>query len=406
MNFCLYPIALSVALVVNINIIKYFTTVSSMVNLILLFPVIFSLFLRDTRRMLLKFILNNKLLSSMVFFILLYSCSSFLPNISGYHMENWIKFASSIAVAIRVSVFSKKQLDACLNYILWINFIYSLVILINPTMIRGVMASLIGVNYLTITLTLGLSLSVLAVKLAYEKSCKQKIAHIAMLFPMLIAMLYFPSRGSALFFGVILIVSLLASVFKEKINIRKVLGAVFILATFGVTAYYTISDYFLSRFDNLFYNMEDQSRWELYETYLLNLRDSVFSGIGFGRSYILLESDLPGFYPHNFLLQIFGELGLVGLIPVLVIICHIVAAYCKNIGKVSDKTTYYSILAGFIYLIMIFSKSFSMTEAYILLAFSGFMVSLNNIAPSGGYYDISADIKMENRTWRKMKHAF
>lgn len=221
-------------------------------------------------------------------------------------------------------------------------------------------------GYLTIGYIIGIALIILLYKDIYKKEYR-----ILLFIFLLIALFATGARGPLIFFTLILIFYIYTrkSIFlKINIKIFLIVGILFAIVIPFLMNKYDLSDLFdrtFSRLTALEVAKKDSAANDRLKriNYVISKIDveHIVQGYGFGSFGIEYTGYDIRSYPHNIILEILFELGLIGLtIYVLYIFLIIKKLY-------SDKDTLS--IALFIYLFLNSLKSLSLTDSRIMFAF-------------------------------------
>ena len=128
------------------------------------------------------------------------------------------------------------------------------------------------------------------------------------------------------------------------------------------------------RMSDLFYNLENEPRFETYSLYFSAMKDMWFSGFGIGQSSYGIYGALND-YPHNFILEFGSEFGILGFIFISVLVIY---TFFKKKYYFDNEKSYYTMsMIFFMYMFFIFSKSFGIYDSYLLFLAFGFIWSFN-----------------------------
>lgn len=349
------------AIVISSQIIKVFTLVNPIVDVIsqaLLFACCVPQFrsLKNIRRENLIFSMTFMYVIAATYATSLYSVSHELP-------IALLKSAFVICTCLSAMTFSKYEIKQTLNYFILINVVYSFLILANKVPYNS------SFNYLNYTLPLGCACTILLTRVIYKKIT---VLNILLACLCVSALTRFSARGPFIF---LLIQIIIGSIF----NPHKVKGLT-TLAITGVVVFYFL---FIAPHDHTFnlanrlLNMVDNQSLELgtrdqiLSIYWNKLSANWFFGYGVASSRTLLD----GAYPHNYLLQIWGELGFIAFASVLmcniVLFCkYIVNAFRRNISVFQIE-----IFFALLYYEFQFFKSFDVLSSYPLWIFFIFLLN-------------------------------
>ena len=366
--------SLIAAIVISSQIVKIFTIVNPIVDVffqvilfILCLPKLKSL--RKVNRKNIVFALTFIYIISVTYISSLYSVSYELPLVL-------LKSAFVICTCLSAMTFSKYEISKTLGYFVLINAIYSILILVGKVPYTS------SFNYLNYTLPLGCACTILLNRIIYQKIT---VFNILLTCLCIFALTRFSARGPFIF---LLLQIIITCIF----NRHKVKGlAILTMAGLAVFCFLFIVPHdqsfsLASRLLNMLGNnsLEIGTRDQILSTYWNKLTDSWFFGYGIGSS----RTFLAGSYPHNYLLQIWGELGIVSFI--VIILCNIVLYYRFFINAVRKNISFLQIEIFFAlsYYEFQFFKSFDLLSSYPLWIFFIFLLkSLDRATISSINYD-------------------
>lgn len=270
-----------------------------------------------------------------------------------------------------------------INLSLIYNIIYSIVVMIlNETIKRGFIIQAgesIRYTYITVTFTIGLSLTIVLVRLLVNrKSLKDYVNLIISSVIYLIAILQYNARGNLIFPFLVFVILLLYSFSYDGKTILKTfffLGVCIILISYGYNS--LIDNTLFMRIIDLA-SGNDSGRLEIWKYYLSEGISGIYKivGIGFKQSPKILKVLGGGnAYPHNFIIEAYGELGIVGLI---IIFEKLIYTPIREVIKQRVKNTHnnilvFTIIASYMYICFSYLKSGSLYDAYLLFIFSALL---------------------------------
>lgn len=299
-----------------------------------------------------------------------------------------MKLFVSIMVALVASSLSQSKIKNLYILIIIYNLVYCAVILSSPQratrqMIYG------GMNYLNITLTIGLmlSLSLCYVLLSYYSISSRKtfFVSIAISAVALYTMTRFNSRGSILLPIISTGIILLMIAPNKPL---RFLGAVLVfggLVYFGFQIYVNnTSEYIHNRMLRLFRDTNSESRIDIWGNYIETIIDRKWWIVGGGTNASRLKL---GYYPHNLYLQLIGEFGLIGLFAGAVFTIRVFRAivYVHKFSRRSIRenfeilTIFYLTVSSVLYYWFTFMKSFSFYDACPLFVFCALLIKVESL---------------------------
>lgn len=361
---------LLLSLIININVLRFFLNIedTSLSLYILYIACIISLYIKNKQNLKIR-IKNSVTIKSYCFFWGL--CLSYFVVtccIFTYEFQILCKYLVAIIIAILCLGFEIKKIKSLFFIIFFINFIFTLKILSNIDFVYSYMAG--SVNYLNMTLTLGLCLSLALSSVVL--SILNKIRNRLLLFSSLtlfffLAILPFPARGVMLFPPLIAIIIALINGKKHKLKLLSIFIGLAVIVLVG--AYYFLqnaSEYALIHMTNLFEDTEDESRIGLWATAFNAVFNNywVFWGAGLNGFKLIMD-----FYPHNIFVHLLADTGFVGFIGFSIFVYYIIIKYI-NVGRRAPTDcaeAYHWCFISFLYYLLTFCKSFSMYDSCPLL---------------------------------------
>lgn len=312
-------------------------------------------------------------------------CSSILGSIllGKESMQMTIKLIVSLVIAYGSSLFTTEKIKRAIVYIAIYNFIYSIILLLEPNKAVSIMRS--GtMTYLNITMTLGLVLTiclcqVLMIIYGLKKDKKELFAYAFLSVFMLLVMSGFNSRGTIIIPIIAFIVVLFLVAPQKPIKIFGVIIVATLLLTIGYNIYIkNVSSYALNRMLRLFNDTDSEMRFDLWERYINEIIEHRWYIFGGGANVSRISL---GYYPHNLYLQLIGEYGIIGLlfgVVGTVFIISKIIVFWKTVKRSSAEEAFCNIDVAFVcisclvYYYLTFMKSFSLFDAYPLFIFYAF----------------------------------
>lgn len=229
-----------------------------------------------------------------------------------------------------------------------------------------------GVNYLLISLGIGLSACVSLLFFNIKKTSRSWyfLAYIICL----ISLFSVQSRFVFLFVIIYSLICFLCCNFFLKKYFNLFIAFLFFLVI-GAYFFDTILSIYnntqiFNRMSSLFSNFENEPRFETYQLYFNHINDFKYSGYGTGGTYeyVYRAGTLRDTYPHNFFLEFYSEFGVLGLFfsssIILISIFHLLKNKCLDCHYLAAATF-------FIFYFFNFMKSFSIYDSSILFLACG-----------------------------------
>ena len=294
-------------------------------------------------------------------------------------------------IAFECSFTEASRIKKIINGIIFLNIVYALLMIGKTERIYSFQNQ--GANYLTMTMTIGLSLTMCISKILtklYERKNKKFLTGMEkniFLFQIIAscilfyALTLFTARSSLLF----PILALVPFIFLESKFDRKKFIVVFIVACVIAYAGYQLflnnaEEYILSRMQRLFTSMSEEDRWMIWGRCIELIINNKWYLFGGG---INCFEQAIGYYPHNLYIQLVGEYGLIGVSASIGFTYYLTISIFKKMGEVfllyhnSDfKYYFFQIVTGCLYLWLTYMKSFTLYDSGPLLFFIGLCFSL------------------------------
>ena len=257
--------------------------------------------------------------------------------------------------------------------------LYSLIVLISYSRINLAIAQ-DTISYLPISYVPALSLAIVLAIVVFDEKFRRAYFFIVIAI-LLVTVFAFEGRGNALFplFSVLLIA--LGAYARNLGNLMKVLLFAFIIGALFLGIFVLVSGAAMDeRMLRLFTDIESEPRTDLYAAYFefLTVDYNWVLGVGFNNGEIIptLRGET---YPHNYLLQMFSDLGLTGLL--IGLIFTLIYLYCIVLlvrkadlafhDRPSIRNTIYALCAGSIFVVLSHCKSYNLFAGFSLIILLG-----------------------------------
>jgi hypothetical protein len=299
----------------------------------------------------------------------------------GFGLGNLLKFAASLAVAFLAAQLDERQRVRTMQLTLGIGVFYALYATVEyPFIFPNYVVPKIF-NYLDVTLPMGLSLAISLTLLLMGGESRREIAlYFGAACMQMLGLLQYSARGNLLFplLVVLLLLGVMAVVDRRQRLRNLALIGIIIVAAAGFILLFANSR-LLRRLTSLISSPGEEKRLALFCHYCHSIATpkTLLLGLGFGQSRgILLAGGFEYSYPHNFALELVGELGLAGialLVTSLVVMIRSVRIHLRKISQRQEGSLFLKSFlfssAGFLYYLMNFSKSYSIFDGYQLFIF-------------------------------------
>jgi len=258
-----------------------------------------------------------------------------------------------------INIFSYKII---VSIILMIGFIQAIFLIYN----RGYIYDS-GVNYLLLSLTIGLYTCLSLLSYIFSKKKYHKIYFLVLFILGWISLFSMQSRAVFLVVGLysILMPFIILSV-KNKL---KLIGFIFTVLMIGVFIYQNqIKEIYENtiiheRMYELFYNFENEPRFITYGLYFNNFEDFFITGYGINGTKLGIYTSTIEKYPHNFILEFISDFGILGF---MFSVFFISRSFFILLVKTKNNFYSLSIFTIYMYYLINFMKSFSIYDSYVL----------------------------------------
>lgn len=380
-NIFTYLDSILVALILNINVLRYFMNIvdTNAILYLLYFVCIVVLFYKNKNIVTYQY-KKNTIIKYYTWYLCGIICYSLVTSVlfTG-ELVIFYKFLISILIAIFCIGFDSLHQKKVLIYFYIINISYGLLVLSSPQRVNSYLAG--DVNYLNMTLTLGLCLTISLVGFVTFYYLNKKLVCLFYLIGgifFFIVTMFFPARGVLLFPPLIAIYTAYVG---RKNNMGKfVIFIVFLIVLIlGAYQYFisTASEYALIHMTGLFENTEGESRIVVWKQSWNEIIDNLW--IFFGGGLNKFQQEI-GFYPHNIYLHILADFGILALVGFIYLTIKVFRCYKEEtsvfkINTMSHGFIYRLSFSSFFYYLLTFCKSFSMYDSCPLLIMMSFCLT-------------------------------
>lgn len=299
-----------------------------------------------------------------------------------------LKFVAGIIIAYLASLLEEDSRVNAIKISMLISTVYSLYLIANYNFVYWQIIRSIIYNYLFVTLPVGLGLSFALVFTFMTKSSLWRKLYLALsIIIQTFALLQFPARGNLIF---PLLITAILLIYKSRKNVKRlVLSLLVIAALFFILYTVTIrhgNDVLILRFTRLIENKEAEKRVPLYEYYLGHIiqHGDYLIGQGFGAaSEVLSQGGFHEQYPHNFIIELVGEMGVFGIALLTTISVKLIKnekLLLNNISAMGGemrenrKMRFAVYNAGLFFYLFTYFKSYSIYDGYQLFIFIAFLL--------------------------------
>ena len=293
-----------------------------------------------------------------------------------------LKFAIGIIIALLATQTDDRVRMGAFKVAVLISTFYSLYLILRYSTVYNTI-KFGRFNYLDVTLPVGLGLSFcLVLAFLSEEIGLRRFLYIAAAVVQFYALLQFPARGNVLFPIIILVLLLMM---KYRVKITKLFLAVVISAVVLWISYVVFTRFSSSRLQarmlRLFGSASEESRLPLYRFYIRYILNDAnwILGIGFCQSEsVLANARFTVSYPHNCVLELVGEMGIIGLALVVAVTVKLFVCIRDRYNYLNrmhgrDRQSRFSLFfltgAGFLFYLMSYMKSYSIYNGYQLFIF-------------------------------------
>lgn len=304
----------------------------------------------------------------LVFFIFIYGFVSTILN-------QMYRFDLLIELFVMVILFfiAKSISLSSFKYLLNSSYLVSSLLAIILMMDRGYVFSG-GINYLLISMPLGLTAILSFSNTFTVANPVLKTIYLLCFLVCFSSLFYLQSRAVFLTTIVFILSTYIYYTFHKKNYIKSVF--ILFLVVFFVNSFSEIFATFYSesslhnRLDSFLAGTSNEPRNDIYSNYFSNLDIFYFSGFGLGGTEIGLYSNSEEKYPHNFILELWSELGILGLLFGLF---FLIQSFSKCLKLIFIERSGFILILFFMFFLMNFMKSFSIYQASILMISAGFL---------------------------------
>lgn len=298
------------------------------------------------------------------------------------------KFLAGLVIAYLASLQTGENRRGSLMLTMLISAMYAVFLILQYSSVYNGLIKTEKFNYLNVTLPLGLGLSLaLSLITCGKGSWGEKALCAGCVALQAAAMLKFNARGNLVFPVAVAIVLM---VIVHRKDAKKLLAVGLAALILAAAAYFLIlafgSEKLLQRFTRILTDAEQEPRFLLYQYSIRRIAGNAeyLFGQGFDCSRGILKA--AGFhesYPHNFVLELVGEMGLAGL----ALLCTAVVRLIRAEGVQAEafltapdeekgpRTRLFCLMnAGLLFYAMIFFKSYSIYDGYQLFIFLAMML--------------------------------
>lgn len=342
---------------------------------LILMPCIFLLFIFNFRMNFSKLYKYRLPLYTTSFFLVILV---FLSLILFHNYEAFRSLVEFILITIFFFMgvkFNRYDLKVFYTLIISISLIESFMIFINRDYIYQW-----ETNYLLVTMIIGVSSCLLLILILHFRSIFLKLFFIFCYFLTIIGIISMQARATALF---VLFFSFLYPIFYFK-RIKKGIYLLFLGIVFFISFDFIFDVYqnakIYERMTELIYDFENEPRLLIYKKYFFGMQGMWLTGFGMGQSSNALFGDND--YPHNFILEFGSEFGILGILFIVLLLGHII--FEKKYVVEENKLYFLFSYVFFLYFLVMFFKSFSIYDSYLLFLSFGFMWSFIDYRKIGG----------------------
>lgn len=375
--------AILVSLVLNVNVLRYFLYIRE-TNLLLYSIYIFciiALWYKNKKRLFQLYRKDHIIKYDINYWMLLLSLSTITSVVITGELAIFFKFLVASIIGLLCIGENIQKSKTIFIWFYAVNVLYGIILLLSPERAISYMKAL-DVNYLNITLTLGFCFTISLVEIVQGLYCEKKktmlLASVSSLFFFLVLMI-FAARGVLLFPPLIMLFTAFIKRGRNKRKFFLLLGLMTVMVLCAVEYFLqNMSGFALAHMTRLFDDAGEESRIDLWiqslDTIVNNLW--IFWGAGFngfGAS--------TTFYPHNIFIQTLGDFGILGLLGFSLILYYVLKRGIKYYTKTSiNSSGNLSILclAGVLYYLLTFCKSFSMYDSCPLLIMISLCLSVTS----------------------------
>lgn len=304
----------------------------------------------------------------------------------GEELGKLFKFVVSILVALLSAQLDERQKAHAMYFTVGISAFYSLYAIVRQPVIFADYVIPKVFNYLDVTLPMGLGLTIsLSILLLGRGNLRSIVLYLTAACVQIIGMLQYSARGNVLFplLTVLFLLLTIAVVDRRKRLKSLSMIAVIVVAAIGFLQFFA-NPKLIKRLTDLLWSLESEPRIDIFRHYWSSISDpkTLMLGLGFGQSRnVLLAGGFNHYYPHNFALELIGELGVAGialLVTSLFVLFRSLGIHLRRISQEKmdgmNLDAFLFSIAGFLFFLMNYSKSYSIFGGYQLFIFVSLLV--------------------------------
>ena len=336
----------------------------------------------------LHFRFDNTLLLVLTIFVLTAIVSMVFTGADG--IVALVKFMAGIVIAYLASQMRWANRMGGLKISVVTSTLYSVFLIVRYSWIYATYTSgsTGSANYLIVTLPVGLGLSLALVLMTVTKTKPlEKVIYIAAVVIQTVALMQYPARRNLIF---PLVLTAILLIYKNWNKPKFLILSLLLIALLAIGLFWITTtlgnNYLQYRMTRMFESQEQEQRIPLYGYYLGYIFDHMnyLLGQGFKNAGdVLAQGGFHEHYPHNFLLEIIGEMGIVGIALLSVVGYKIIMGeynqikYFRSIDIADRKKQegwFFAANAGLLFYLMTYFKSYSIYDGYQLFIFIAFMI--------------------------------
>ena len=367
--------ALLLASILNLNIFRIVLRTSSNMISYPIFALFFILILIQNGKRT-HFELNIPVAAAIFLYIAWSIVSLFM--FGGSYLREFIKFLICLVVGYLAGFTDRDTKNAAFSFSIILSALYSIYAIVYHNDIFRALIRNGSENYLTVTIPIGLGLTISLISLITEKeSMTRRLICVSAALIQTFGLLNYSARGNLIF---PFLVAGAFLVYESRSDLKSLLRNTLIILAGTAIAYYLFrnyaSDKLVTRLTRLVSSVEQEGRVPIYRLFISDLWNNMrfLIGIGFGRSAELLKNNgFSELYPHNFILELVCEGGIFGVFLVIATLFEVIKAEktivwsVRNNHLVNDNKnsrTVYLTTSVLFFFILNYFKSYSIYDGY------------------------------------------
>lgn len=366
--------AILISLVLNINVLRFFLgiTDTNILLYMLYLTCIVVLYCKNKKNIIRAYFRDVVFRYNIWFWIIFIVYSIVSCVLITYELGVLFKFLVAIIIGVLCIGEDIEKKKVIFKYYIIVNIIYGIIILKNPSSAYSYIGE--NVNYLNMTLTLGLCFTLCLVQAVYNFfSSEDKHLFLPIILSVFFfaVMMLFSGRGVLLFPPII---ALYIALFGIKRNGKYGGKLIIFLIALAIVCMLAIqyfqqnaSEFALIHMSRLFEDTGEESRFTVWHDSIAESIDRLW--IFFGAGFNGFGSNI-GYYPHNIFMQVLFDFGVFIFFGFVGVIYYVFKRFFREKKSIKSSKVFEIQLmcfASFLYYLLTFCKSFSMYDSCPLI---------------------------------------